>query len=145
MAVGDCGSKFGSPRRTQIRNVEWRIPESGFLQGVNHEGNFGFASCQTLAERAERLRPPLGLDDSSRLLDFLIPLNERHLRMIVKAFAVPYNRGRPHSRWSQESGATLGRGYGQPASTSTPVWVPRRIDSRPRGLHHEYWLEREAA
>ena len=29
-------------------------------------------------------------------LDFLIPLNERHLRMIVKEWGIHYNRGRPH-------------------------------------------------
>jgi transposase InsO family protein len=30
-------------------------------------------------------------------LDFLIPLNERHLKMTVKEWGIPYNRGRPHS------------------------------------------------
>jgi transposase InsO family protein len=29
-------------------------------------------------------------------LDFLIPVNERHLRMMVKEWGVHYNRGRPH-------------------------------------------------
>ena len=30
-------------------------------------------------------------------LDFLIPLNERHLKMTLKEWGVHYNRGRPHS------------------------------------------------
>jgi transposase InsO family protein len=30
-------------------------------------------------------------------LDFLIPLNERHLRSLLKEWVFPYNLGRPHS------------------------------------------------
>jgi putative transposase len=30
-------------------------------------------------------------------LDFLIPINERHLRRIITEFVLHYNRGRPHS------------------------------------------------
>ena len=35
-------------------------------------------------------------------LDHLIPINERHLRGIVKEFATHYNRGRPHSALGPE-------------------------------------------
>jgi transposase InsO family protein len=30
-------------------------------------------------------------------LDFLIPINERHLRRILADFTIHYNRGRPHT------------------------------------------------
>ncbi len=36
-------------------------------------------------------------------LDFLIPLNEKHLRRIIREWATHYNKGRPHS--------SLGRAY----------------------------------
>ena len=79
-------------------------------------------------------------------LDFLIPLNERHLRMIVKEFAAHYNRGRPHS--------ALGPGIPEPPQAEAPASPHRhqlpsgyRIASTAvlGGLHHEYRLEREAA
>jgi hypothetical protein len=78
-------------------------------------------------------------------LDFMIPLNERHLRRIVREWVSHYNRGRPHS--------SLGPGI--PDSRSAPP--PRahrhcfeeaeRVTSTPvlGGLHHEYALERTAA
>jgi hypothetical protein len=40
-------------------------------------------------------------------LDFLIPLNERHWRMMVKEWGIHYNRGRPHS--------SLGPGIPEPS------------------------------
>jgi len=46
-------------------------------------------------------------------LDFLIPLNERHLRMIVKEWGIHYNRGRPHS--------SLGPGIREPSQESVPT------------------------
>jgi hypothetical protein len=79
-------------------------------------------------------------------LDFLIPLNERHLNSIVKEFAVHYNRGRPHS--------SLGPGIPEPVQPPPPVGPHRhelptgyRVASTPvlHGLHHEYRLEKEAA
>jgi putative transposase len=78
-------------------------------------------------------------------LDFMIPLNERHLRRIVREWVSHYNRGRPHSR--------LGPGIpGQ--RTAPPQRVHRhRLEEEERitsmsilgGLHHEYALERAAA
>jgi hypothetical protein len=46
-------------------------------------------------------------------LDFLIPLNERHLRMIVKEWVVHDNRGRPHS--------SLGPGIPEPSQERVPA------------------------
>jgi hypothetical protein len=79
-------------------------------------------------------------------LDFLIPFNERHLRLIVKELVCHYNRGRPHS--------SLGPGIPEPSHAKAPVGphphkLPAgyRVRSTPvlGGLHHEYRLEKEAA
>ena len=79
-------------------------------------------------------------------LDYLIPLNERHLRRILKSWVTHYNRGRPH--------ASLGPGLpepgvGIPAKSVTGHRLPagHRVVSKPilGGLHHEYQLERVAA
>ena len=79
-------------------------------------------------------------------LNWLIPLNERHLRQILRAWVPHYNRGRPHM--------SLGPGLPEP-STAVPTPTPcghrlpaaHRIVATPilGGLHHEYRLEREAA
>jgi len=79
-------------------------------------------------------------------LDYLIPLNERHLQRAVKHWVDHYNRGRPHS--------SLG-----PGIPETPLNLPQKGSSRYRipqdhsvvtkpilgGLHHEYGLARFAA
>jgi putative transposase len=79
-------------------------------------------------------------------LDFLIPINERHLRRILKEFTVHYNRGRPHS--------ALGSGIPEPNQDRVPASGHRhklasgyRVTSTSvlGGLHHEYRLEKEAA
>jgi putative transposase len=79
-------------------------------------------------------------------LDYLIPVNERHLRLIVKEFACHYNRGRPHS--------SLGPGIPEPPEARVPAGphphkppAGYRVRSTPvlSGLHHEYRLEKEAA
>ena len=46
-------------------------------------------------------------------LDYLIPLNARHLKHLVSEFAVHYNRGRPHT--------VLGPGLPEPAQAIVPV------------------------
>ena len=79
-------------------------------------------------------------------LDYLIPLNEWHLKTIVKEFVVHYNRGRPHS--------SLGPGIPEPPQAKVPASVHKhklpvgfRVSSKRvlGGLHHEYGLEKEAA
>jgi putative transposase len=80
-------------------------------------------------------------------LDYLIPLGERHLRVLLGAWVAHYNRGRPHM--------ALGPGVPDPPH-SIPVEVrpqrhrlgkEHRIVSRPilGGLCHEYALEPRAA
>lgn len=81
-----------------------------------------------------------------KCLDFLIPLNERHLRRIVKEWGFHYNRGRPHS--------SLGPGIPEPSQEAVPASDHRhklpagyRVGKTPvlGGLHHEYRLVKEAA
>jgi putative transposase len=79
-------------------------------------------------------------------LDFLIPLNERHLRRTLKQWVGHYNRGRPHS--------SLGPGVPEPGDSNAVKPVPgHRIPDGYRvvadavlgGLHHEYRLEKAVA
>ena len=78
-------------------------------------------------------------------LDFLIPINERHLRRIVQEFAIYYNRGRPHS--------ALGLGFPEPNPTPVPAGHRYELPTEHRitktsilgGLHHDYRLEKEVA
>jgi len=79
-------------------------------------------------------------------LDFLIPLNERHLRKILKEWVAHYNQSRPHS--------SLGPGIpepsrGMPAPPVSGYGIPcgHRVVGIPilGGLHHEYRLEKVAA
>jgi transposase InsO family protein len=80
-------------------------------------------------------------------LDFVIPLNERHLYSILKEWVAHYNGGRPHM--------SLGPGIPLPRITlPSPLQdlrhqLPKayRVGSRLilEGLHHEYELENMAA
>jgi hypothetical protein len=79
-------------------------------------------------------------------LDFLIPLNERHLRRILKDWLAHYNKGRPHS--------ALGPGIPEPSEGIPVLEISgHRIPCGHRvvgssvlgGLHHEYRLEKVAA
>ncbi|MGA2580612.1 MAG: integrase core domain-containing protein [Bryobacteraceae bacterium] len=79
-------------------------------------------------------------------LDYLIPLNERHLKRILREFIIHYNRGRPHS--------ALGPGFPEPIEATVPTSRHRHrlpqgygIAKKPvlGGLHHEYRLEKEVA
>jgi putative transposase len=78
-------------------------------------------------------------------LDFMIPLNERHWRRIVREWVTHYNRGRPHSG--------LGPGIPDSRSAPAPKLHPHHFEEGERvvstpvvgGLRHEYALERAAA
>jgi transposase InsO family protein len=79
-------------------------------------------------------------------LDWLIPLNERHLRLLLREWIGHYNRGRPHT--------SLGPGFPdrstevrRPTSSGHRIPGRRRVAATPilGGLHHEYRLECEAA
>jgi transposase InsO family protein len=80
-------------------------------------------------------------------LDWFIPLNERHLRMLAREWAVHYNQARPHK--------SLGPGIpdpppglpvrGQVQRHEVPEGFLIKKESVLGGLHHEYRLERIAA
>jgi transposase InsO family protein len=79
-------------------------------------------------------------------LDFMIPLNERHLRRILAEWVAHYNKGRPHS--------SLGPGIPDPSVALSAVGpcrhqIPRdhQVVAKPilGGLHHEYRLAKAAA
>jgi len=79
-------------------------------------------------------------------LDWLIPIHEGHLRLVLREWMTHYNRGRPH--------ASLGPGVPQPVPdadqvTCTGHRVPAHTEviATPilGGLHHEYRLTHRAA
>ena len=78
-------------------------------------------------------------------LDFMIPLNERHLRTIVREWVSHYNRGRPHSRLGpgipDQRPAAPHRAQRHCLEEEERVTSASVLD----GLHHEYALERTAA
>jgi putative transposase len=78
--------------------------------------------------------------------DFMIPLNETHVRQTFKSWTSHYNRGRPHS--------SLGPGTPDQSSPKAELQIERhRIPkgcyivsvSILGGLHHEYRLEKTPA
>lgn len=76
-------------------------------------------------------------------LDFLIPLNERHVRRILKEWIAHYNQGRPHT--SLGPGIPPGQPPVQPCGHHVPIDHQVVAKSVLGGLHHEYGLERRAA
>jgi putative transposase len=79
-------------------------------------------------------------------LDFLIPLNQRHLKMATREWGLHYNRGRPRS--------SLGPGVWEPNQDIVPVCGHRhKLPAGFRvvktavlgGLLHEYRLVKVAA
>ena len=98
------------------------------------------------APRANAVCERLGGSLRRECLDFLIPINERHLQMTVTEWAIHYNRGRPHS--------SLGPGLPEPDQSEVPESDDRhKLPAGYRvvkksvlgGLHHEYRLVKEAA
>jgi transposase InsO family protein len=79
-------------------------------------------------------------------LDFLIPLNERHLRRMLREWVLHYNSGRRHS--SLGSGipdhgrSSLGLHQGKKFESVTGIAVVARPVLG--GLHHEYAWKRAA-
>ena len=79
-------------------------------------------------------------------LDFIMAINERHVRAILREWVSQYNGGRPH--------ASLGPGIpSRPLGDSIRGSTGHRLPAGCRiastsilgGLHHEYRLEQQAA
>jgi transposase InsO family protein len=79
-------------------------------------------------------------------LDFVIPINEAHIRQTLKSWTAHYNSGRPHS--------SLGPGMPDPRSPKAELQPQRHclpkdcqvvVTSILGGLHHGYRLEKRAA
>jgi transposase InsO family protein len=75
--------------------------------------------------------------------DFMIPLNENHIRQTFKSWTSHYNRGRPHS--------SLGPGTPDKSSPKAELQIERHHTPKGSrivsvsilgGLHHEYRLEK---
>jgi putative transposase len=153
---------------TDHPTVEWTIQQFREFLAFDHPYRFVIHDCDTIFSAAvdsalrdfgaRALRTPLRTPTANAFcervigtirresLDFVIPLNERHLRSTVREFVNYYNRGRPHS--------SLGPGIPEPIQASAPETVHRhklptgyRITSKSilGGLHHDYRLEKEAA
>jgi transposase InsO family protein len=65
------------------------------------------------APKANSICERLGGSLRRECLDFLIPFNERHLKIIGKQWTAHYNRGRPHS--------SLGPGFPEGSQESVPA------------------------
>ena len=80
-------------------------------------------------------------------LDFMIPLNEKHLRRILSEWVRHYNTGRPHSSLGPGIPAEGHRGPVECSTTCTASQRKLRVISRPvlGGLHDEYAWEKRAA
>jgi putative transposase len=115
-----------------------RIIELGNVQPIQLP-----ARSPNLNSHCERLIGSLRRD----CLDFLIPMNESHLREILREYKTHYNQGRPHS--SLGPGLPESRlGFPLPLGKQRhQVPVGRRVSAKPIlcGLHHEYRLEKIAA
>jgi len=79
-------------------------------------------------------------------LDFLIPINERHLRRMLREWVGHYNSGRPHSSLGPgipdrgQSSVERRKGDGRAVKNLEVIASPIL-----GGLHHEYSWEQPAA
>ena len=80
-------------------------------------------------------------------LDFIIPLNEKHLRQILREWVRHYNSGRPHSSLGPGIPDEAHKGTVQNGRTRQTMREKAPVIARPvlGGLHHEYVWEEEAA
>jgi transposase InsO family protein len=80
-------------------------------------------------------------------LDFIIAINEGHVRANLREWVTHYNRGRPHASLGPglpESSAVVAAAGGAPGHL---LPAGRRVAAMPilGGLHHEYRLQPQAA
>jgi putative transposase len=81
-------------------------------------------------------------------LDFMIPLNERHLRTTLRSWVAHYTKGRPHSSLGPaipETSVASPLSYPQLQRYRVPPDCQIRAQDILYGLHHEYSWENCAA
>ncbi len=81
-------------------------------------------------------------------LDFMIPLNERHLRMTLRSWVKHYNKGRPHSSLGPEIPENFSEGHvprPEILGHKLPLDCEIRAADILGGLRHEYWSEERVA
>jgi transposase InsO family protein len=80
-------------------------------------------------------------------LDFMIPLNERHLRAVLDEWVTHYNRGRPHASLGPgiPEGPLVNDTIGHASGHRVPSDYRIAATAILGGLHHEYRLEPKAA
>jgi putative transposase len=145
---GPCSSRSHPSDHTYRFLIHDR--DSIFSTEVDDDlGAFGLKILRTpvQAPKANAYRERLIGSRRRECLDWVIPLNEKHLRRILREWVAHYNRGRPH--------ASLGPGNPEPATTRRPSPKHPRHELPPDcrigtkevlgGLHHEYRLEKVAA
>jgi putative transposase len=76
------------------------------------------------------------------LIDFFIPLNERHLKLILNPWVAHFNHGRPHMSLGPAMPAPSHAA--PPKSHEVPDGLVIRSTAILGGLHHEYSLETAA-
>jgi putative transposase len=130
----------GAPERSagalSIRALEgsrWRLRWTRALQSTTFSNAYGERLVGTVRHEC---------------LDFMIPLNERHLRMTLRSWVTHYNKGRLHSSLGPGIPETaLGGRLRRPRIHGRRL--PRDCEIRARdilgGLHHEYRLEERVA
>ena len=99
-----------------------------------------------LAPQANSICERFGVTLRRECLDFLIPLNERHLKLILKSWVTHFNQGRPHMSLGPGIPSLLQQP--QPANESRhsiPADCVIRSTAVLGGLHHEYALGKVAA
>jgi putative transposase len=127
--IHDRDSIYSSEVDALLRALELRVSRTPYRAPQAN------AFCERLIGSARR-----------ECLDFMIPINEDHVRWIMKEWTTHYNKSRPHS--------SPGPGIPDSDAQKTELQskrhcVPKdhRIAVTPKlgGLHHEYRLQRVAA
>jgi putative transposase len=136
--IGDEGYRFIIHDRDSIysREVDSLLRALGLrVLKTPYRAPQANAFCERLIGSARR-----------ECLDFTIPINEDHVRRVMKQWTTHYNTSRPHS--------SLGPGIPDPSVQKTELQSKRHcipkdhhIEVTPilGGLHHEYRLQRIAA
>ncbi len=125
----------------EIRVLAQQMPRMRCLDVL-----FGIDQPPFQAPRANAFCERLIATVRRECVDFLIPLNERHLRSLLKEWVTHYNRGRPHSSLGPGI-PDLRSGHQRAKLCGHRVPIDHQVVAKAMlgGLHHEYSLERRTA